>query len=72
MRDKPEIEFDEFMRVVAMTPEAAQRFAGRIDIPVDLGPAERADHKGNPYYRDGARVFGFRRPESNDSSATDE
>jgi hypothetical protein len=49
------IERDEFLRVVALSAQAAQAFAGRKDEPEDLGPPVYPDR-----YAPGARVWGFR------------
>lgn len=51
----PAFERDEFLRVVALSPQAAQAFAGREDEPEDLGPPVYPDR-----YAPGARVWGFR------------
>lgn len=48
-------ESDEFLRVISLSAQAAQAYAGREDEPVDLGPPTYPDR-----YAPGARVWGFR------------
>lgn len=50
----PTIEHDEYIRIVAMSPERAKELFSRTDEPTDLGPADPSR------YREGARVYGFR------------
>jgi hypothetical protein len=50
-----QIEHDEYLSVIAMSAEAAKRFFGRTDDPVDLGPAPQPER-----HKKGARVWGFK------------
>ena len=50
-----------YMRVVAMSADAAKQLVDVADDPVDLGPADPTR------YREGARVWGFPRKPKNAS-----
>lgn len=63
---KPDMEYDLYLRVVAMDAEGAKRTFGFNQEPVDLGLPSRPER-----YRDGARVWGFpSRPETAEERAT--